>query len=355
MTTDIENGVENGLYDDSLGYEDDTGIKVRPGLSEKDRKKAVVLYRLFNNLCGLVAVKGDVGAGKDTFLNWLLHTIRRYYPDKKILRDEKPRSLFGPYDGLFNEELLVSDLSKMRDVAKQHRSRDLMSAAMDKLADDWVSEKGQVMLHNSVLGLTEFWKYCYNREPFKPMNKTMGAIHKVKRHLNTLIVGCTQLETDLDKRTCKPFVDWKVTCLRSMKDTSQYTFLVRQVSYDPKMDILAPVNPKVFRIPVDAGKPRSYIGDGRIVIRNHDYQPTTPEEAIVLEAIKAGLDNYEELVAFLESAGDMSEFETLATLKTLCLHLPHKRSRFAIWYPCYYHIFNSRSAPSIKTSVTVGD
>lgn len=345
---------DDNLFDESAGYEDDTGVKLTKGLSEQERKQATLIYRLFNELWGLCIIRGDPGAGKDTFLNWFLFTCKRFFPEKRILRDEKPRKLFGSYAGLFNEERIKEDLKQMRDIAKGV-SIGQMDAVLDAAADKWAkSDRARILLQDSIVGLTEFWKYVYNREPHNPMNKTMGGIHKMKRHFNTLIVGCTQLESDLDKKTCKPFIDWRVTCTRSQRDTTRYTFIMEKVKYDKRMDLIIPIG-RPFAIPVDAGKPRPYIGDGKIVIKKHYYRPETPEEAIVLEAIKAGLDTYEELVSFLEAAGDMSEYEVLATLKELCLKLPGKRPKFIIDYPCVYHIFNSRSAPNLKTSIKVGD
>ena len=343
---------EDDLFDDSAGYEDERGIQVTAGLADQERRQAMALYRLFNELWGLCIIRGDPGAGKDTFLNWLLYTLKRYFPNKRILRDEKPRKLFGMYAGLFNEERIQSDLAQLRAVATGV-SAVRVDEVMERAADEWVKSKSaEALLMHSVVGLTEFWKYCYNREPHNPMNKTMGGIHKMKRHLDTLIVGCTQLESDLDKKTCKPFIDWRVTCTRSAKDTTRYNFIHEKVKYDKRMDLLVPFG-RPTMIPVDAGKPRSFIGDGKIVIKKPGYRAETPEEQIVLEALRAGLDTYEELVTFLEDEGDMSAYETLAILKELCLKLPGRRPKFVIWYPCYYFIFNSRSAPNLKTSIKV--
>jgi len=346
--------LDDNLFDESAGYEDDTGVRFTKGLSERERKQATLLYRIFNELWGLCIIRGDPGAGKDTFLNWFLFTCKRFFPEKRILRDEKPRKLFGTYAGLFNEEQIREDLKQMRDVAKGVGIGQ-MDAVLEQAAGKWAdSERAKVLLQDSIVGLTEFWKYVYNREHNTPMNKTMGAIHKMKRHFNTLIVGCTQLESDLDKKTCKPFIDWRVTCTRSQRDSTRYTFILEKVKYDKRMDLIIPIG-RPFAIPVDAGKPRPYIGDGKIVIKKRYYRPGNSEEAIVLEAIKAGLDTYEGLVAFLEAEGDMSEFEILATLKELCLRLPHRRMKGVITYPCIYGIFNSRSAPNLRTNIKVGD
>jgi len=345
--------LDDNLFDESAGYEDDTGIKLAPGLSQQERRQATLIYRLFNELWGLCIIRGDPGAGKDTFLNWFLYTCKRFFPDKRILRDEKPRKLFGPYDGLFNEERIKKDLDQLR-ASTKGVSIGQMDAALEAAADVWAeSSRAKALLQDSIVGLTEFWKYVYNREPHKPINKTMGGIHKMKRHFPTLIVGCTQLESDLDKKTCKPFIDWRVTCTRSQRDTTRYTFILEKVKYDRRMDMIIPVG-RPFAIPVDAGKPRSYMGDGKITIRKPGYKPETPEEAVVLEAVKAGLDNYEKLVEFLEAGGDMSEFEILGTLKDLGLNLmPRKRYKGVITYPHIYGLFNSRSAPNLKTSLKI--
>jgi len=351
-----EDELDGSLFDDSEGYEDEKGYSPPSYLSERERRQAKTLYRLFHGLWGLCIIRGDPGAGKDTFLNWFLYTCKRFFPDRRILRDEKPRKLFGPYAGLFNEQRIHDDLKQMRE-SVSGVSATRLDVALEEVADKWASSKrAQAMLRSSIIGLTEFWKYVYNREPHNPMNKTMGGIHKMKRRFPTLIVGGTQLESDLDKKTCKPFIDWRVVCTRSQRDTTRYTFLLERVRYDKRMDLIVPVG-RVFPIPIDAGRPRKYIGDGKIVIRKPNYRPETEEERIVLTCLKAGVSDYDELVAYLENVGDMSEFEILQTLKDLCLNLQDegKRPKFAIWYPCVYFLFNSRSAPNLRTAIKVGD
>ena len=163
-----------------------------------------------------------------------------------------------------------------------------------------------------------------------------------------------QLPSELDKKTCLPWIDWRVTCTRSRTDSTRYAYFVEKVKYDRRLDILVPVG-RPFAIPVDAGKPRSFIGDGRIVLRKPDYQPETEEERIVLDVLKAGIDRYEDLVELIETEGDMSEWEILTTIKQLGLKLPGTRPKFVIDYPCYYKLFNSKSAPQIRTTVAAGD
>ena len=205
-----------------------------------------------------------------------------------------------------------------------------------------------MLLKNSFLYLTELWKYCYNREPHNPMNKTMGAIFKVKRHLDCLVVGTVQLPTELDKKTCLPWVDWQVTCTRSVTNKTGFIYYVQKVKYDRRLDVLDILG-KPFPIAVDAGAPRSYLGDGKIHIRKVEYLPETEEERIVLDVIKAGVDTYDGIVELLEADGDMSATEVLDTLKELKFR-KHKR---VVDFPCFFGLFNSKSAPQIKTKIRV--
>lgn len=343
--------IENleGLYDTTAGYDEEVGVRLAEGLSPEDILRAKQIYNLFNGLWGVCIVVGDPGSGKDCFSNYLSYRIKMYFPHKRILRDEKPRILFGPYAGLFNEEVLQLELAKMREIARGVKGAQL-DDVLQKAADDWVSSKGTVLLKNGVLYLTEYWRYCYNREPHNPMNKTMGGIHKQKRHMDAFILGTVQLVTDLDKKTCLPFVDWRVTCTRSKVNKTRFTYFVEKVRYDKRMDMLISIS-QPFPISIDAGKPRTYMGNGRIVLKKLHYMPENEEERIVLDVIRAGADNYEEIVRILESEGDMSEWETLATLKELKFRI---RKR-VIDYPCDFGLYNSKSAPQMKSTVKMSD
>jgi len=343
--------IDDNLFDDTAGYEDETGVKVATNLTEIERKQAIVLYRLFNELWGVCLVTGDPGTGKDLFGNYLSYKIKRCFPWKRILRDERPRKLFGAYAGLFNEDTLAKDLAQMTLIAKGMK-KEGVDKALDAAADDWADGAGKVLLKNSLLYLTEFWRYCYNRNPHNPMNKTMGAIHKVKRHLDCLIVGTGQLASELDKKTCLPWVDWQVTCTRSASNKTGFVYYVTKVKYDTRKDMFIQLS-KPFPIAFDAGRPRTHLGDGihlgegKITIKKPGYVPENEEERVVLAAIKLGTCIYEDLVDLLYTQGDMEEWEVLNTLKELKFN---KRKR-VVDYPCYFGLYNSKSAQQIQTSL----
>ena len=344
QTTITKNKVAD-LFDETVGYEDEANVVLAEDLTPEEKTQARVLYKVFNELWGLCLVVGEPGAGKDLFGNFLAYTLKRFFPWKRIMRDEKPRRLFGGYAGLFNDSVLADELAKMRLIAKGGGVTDY-NEHLEKVADDWVTNEGSVLLKNSVLYLTEFWRYCYKRDPHNPMNKTMGGIHKEKRHLDCLILGTTQQVEDLDRFTCLPWVDWKVLCARSTKNKTGFVFFVQKVKYDKRSGVLLSIG-RPYPIVVDAGKPRSYMGDGLIVVKKTRYVPETEEERIVLTVLNEGITKYDELVEYIETNGDMTEGEILATLKELAFV---KRKR-TISYPCYFLLYNSKSAPSIQTSL----
>ena len=350
---------DSDMFDNTAGYDDESGIRFAPGLTDIERKQATSLYRLFNGLWGVCIIKGDPGTGKDLFGNYLTYKLKKFFPHKRIVRDEKPRRLFGRYDGFFDEYTIVGDLKRMTAIAKGANGKEeeddgtednpeVTGKRLERAADDWVKGAGKVLLKNSVTYLTEFWRYCYNREPHSPMNKTMGAIHKVKRHLDALVIGTTQLTEDLDRKTCKPWIDWRVTCTRSAVNKTGFTYFVEKVKYDKRLDILVPIG-QPFPIRVDAGKPRGDMGDGKIVIIKPGYRPENEEERIILDVLHAGIDTYESLVNFMLVNGDMSENEILTTLKDLSFR-PRKH---VVDYPCYFRLYNSKSAPQLKTSLRI--
>ncbi len=338
------------LFAVSSGYDDAVGVRLAIGLTEQETERAKSLYKLFNGLWGLCLVVGDPGAGKDVFGNYVSHTIHRYFPSKPLLRDERPLELHGEYAGLFDEDVLREDIARMKKAAAGVAATKIDSA-MEDVADSWVEGDGTVLLQDSILYLTEYWNYCARRNPHSPMNKTMGAIHKMKRHLNVLIIGTAQMAAELDRKTCLPWVDWVTYCRHLRSNPTVFEYRIYKARYDRRMDmLLATGNP--FHITVDAGRPRSFLGDGRIVVRRPDYVPESEEERVVLAVLKTGVDDYDQLVDYLETEGDMSEWETLRTLKQLSLWLPGMSAgKFVIDYPCWFRVFDSRSTPQIRTTL----
>ena len=88
-----------------------------------------------------------------------------------------------------------------------------------------------------------------------------------------------------------------------------------------------------------------------IDLEDNSKIPDEMKKKVKVEA-KESLD---EIVQFLEDEGDMEEYEIVSTLKELSLKLPFRRPKYVLGYPCYFTIYNSKSAVQIDSSIRVQD
>jgi len=344
--------IRNDLFDYSYGYDDEADVKFDDSIPERFMNEALTLYRKFNGLWGLCLISGMPGEGKDTISNYIQYILHKAFPTKPCVRDEKPRELFGVYDGLFNYDVLKNDLNNMNATATGVAFAN-KKAALDKAADEWVQNaldnKGDVKLKGSIMMLTEYWRYCSNRDPFAPMNRLMGGIHREKRHLDTLILGSAQLAHDLDRFTCLPYVDWEIRCHKSVHP-GLFHYMMYKCVYDPGKEILIRSPMPIYIMRVDGAEPVDWLGEP-IRIIDKDYDGTKDENKI-LDAVRSGIVTWEELdktVRLIPKTGLLKD-EWLVkntqalrrTLRGLFLMKPP-----VVLYGCWFRLFNSKSAPQI--------
>jgi len=198
------------LYDDTEAKWDEWPL--REGLSDEEIEEAEFIrpYTL-----GLMIVSGMLGAGKDTFATMWSWLIKRYFPGRHVLRDEKPRQLFGSYTP-FTPQLLMADLERMKREATGEFKEALgeMTAAerSEALVEKWVKQRGHGLLQYSVVHLTEFHKYMDCHRTGSKVNHIMGSLIKYTRHLDMLIIGNAQIVNELDRQRCLPYVNYEVRC-----------------------------------------------------------------------------------------------------------------------------------------------
>ncbi len=65
---------EASLYDETAGYDEEVGTRIAEGLTDEEKKRAIILYNLFNELWGVCIIVGAPGTGKDLFGNYLSYT-----------------------------------------------------------------------------------------------------------------------------------------------------------------------------------------------------------------------------------------------------------------------------------------
>jgi hypothetical protein len=327
------------LFDYSGGYESQPDIEIADNVSDWIRAEAIRFYNLFtippnNKLCGLAVGSGDVGQGKDLLFNYIDWVCNKAFTNKKILRDEKPRDIFGIYDGLFNPEVLDDTLVKMKELTKGNKIPiSTRNALLDQMADEWVTENGAVMLRDSVLYLTEFWKYHDLRKPFNPMNNMLGGVHKLKRHFRILVLGTIQLITDLDKRRCLPFIDWRIICRRSQIVSTGFIGYVFKFSYNINNNRITMSNMPIDTIAVDGAKPVDEIGKPFTILKP-EYKGDRYEQKLI-DAIKSGVVTYADLKNEVKYKGK-NKPKLVKVIKRLFMQK-------VIDYGCFFVIYNSQS------------
>lgn len=332
------------LFDYSIGYDDDPVLEFDQNLPEWLLEYAIKYYKLFNGLWGLAVASGMPGNGKDLLFNHISWVIKTAFP-KKLMRDEKPRELFGLYDGIFNDLSLKEDLDRMREVSKGVKTLTERNELLAKAADDWVSSTGEVMLKNSVLYLTELWRYCSKRDPHNPMNKTMGGIFKMKRHMDLLTLGTIQLMSDIDRFTCIPFIDWEIKAYKSKVNPTGYVYLVYKCQYTGLRKGLINSDMPIDIIRLDGAQPVDYLGEP-VTIIDAEYKGNKNEQKL-LDAINSGIDTYEGLLAELKYRNT----NVLSIMKSLYSTRIIRKQKPVINYGCWFRLYNSKSAPNIKTNV----
>src|SRR3989304_9464901 len=180
----------------------------------------------FFGVSGVMVISGPPRQGKGLFGNVLAWKIKRYFASKRVLRDDRPTSLFGEYV-LFNEDTVMANIAQMSEVAEAEVPRDPRTAsgkaALRRSVEKWNTAQGEVALQNSVLLKDEFWKDMDKRRPASTMNLVFGGFIKMWGHLDMLLLGIIQAYEDLDRFRCLPWVGMHAKCTwcSSLPDTTE--------------------------------------------------------------------------------------------------------------------------------------
>ena len=174
-------------------------------------------YHLVKYSRGVMLVTGPPGAGKDLFANYLAFWLKTLFKGKKVLRDDRPRELFGPYIP-FTEGVIINELIQQQQLITDGLPAEIARADMKtkkyvaSMVNSWMNDRGIELLYNSVLYLTEFRKYVHNRKPFSPMGLLIADIAVRWRHLDILIIGTTPSKREVDRISILPHVTHEVRC-----------------------------------------------------------------------------------------------------------------------------------------------
>ncbi len=256
---DMPEGEQDELY----------SLELNPGLTDEEVEKAYNIIRWlqgsgpFYGIAGIMLVTGPPRAGKGLFSTVLAYWIKRFFKGKRILMDNHPRKAFGHYT-LFNEDVITSDISKMREVSdvdlseKEKGVKDKANK-LEAVASQWTTERGDVMLKNAIWQADEFWRYMDKRIPGSIMNRVTGGIIKNWGHLDLLLMGIAQEVNDLDFYRCLPHVTHEARC--NWCDTIPNTVQVSlyRVKWSKRRGALIPIE-KTISLKVDGGRERPELG-----------------------------------------------------------------------------------------------
>ena len=213
---------------------------------------------------GVMIVTGMPGSGKDLWGNTMSWLIKTIFKDKKVFRDEMPRELFGYYE-LFDEITVMTEFARLADELDDEMPREIKRSdakAAKKIVDLsnlWMAKIGEEKLHNSVLFMTEFWRYMHNRNPFLPIGILMGKIIKRWRHLDLLIIGNAQQKRELDAISCLPYITHEVRCSWGINNPFAGGYRLYPVKWVSSSGVLE-VKGKSKRFRIDGKTPREFLG-----------------------------------------------------------------------------------------------
>ncbi len=248
----IFNQDDDELFDDTP--ESYSPPQLNPELDDWEIEEALKIISLLGKgkqLYSLILATGDVGSGKDLFCNTYAWKIKRYFM-RTAFRDEKPRELFGWYKP-FNEFYLLNWVAQTRTTNKELRKWSLTA-----MLDFWWKTTGEKELHNSILYLTEFHDWMYNRASTAPKDKLLGRIIKRRRHVNSIILGTTPKYNELDWKNCLQYVDKLVRCRKDERTAGLHHYTIQPVKWDlMKFRLIPNGNPSYVKI--DGSRPREHL------------------------------------------------------------------------------------------------
>lgn len=249
-------------YDNSPGLEERGNLELADDLTDSELDEAINIIAPLSK--GVMIVTGAPRSGKDLFGNVFSWKLKNYFKNRKVLRDEIPREPYGEYE-LFNPTTLAVDLGDMEmqlmeelennNISRKRASNRMLEYMMSNIADQWLEYKGNDLLRDAVIYLTEFSGYMYNRAPFNPMNVFLSRILRRWGHYDLLVIGTTQQKAELDKKTCLPFVTHEVRCRWSKTKQNVGLYNIYRTRMITKNGALE-VSGKRIPYMIDGGLPR---------------------------------------------------------------------------------------------------
>jgi hypothetical protein len=274
------------LYDDTpeAGQDGLYGLELNDGLTYEEILKAPE-YALMTR--GHMLVTGQPGSGKGVFGDMIAWTVRRLFANKKALLDYKPKPAFDlgyEYNryNFFDPVFIAMEIKKMAkasglknlisnddeeesELTNKNKRRSKKQAELEEIDNQNISiatkwrQDNEVKLSKAVMVLDEFKKYCHNRNPHSLLNKTMGSIISVWRHLDLLILGMCPQKHEIDQYSSLFYVTHEVRC-SAMMDGHSYKYRIFKARYVGTKGVIETTGKPEVKF-IDGAKPRPEIGN----------------------------------------------------------------------------------------------
>lgn len=212
---------------------------------------------------GVMLITGCAGSGKDTTMHFLLWKLRTLFKDFKVLLDRKPRPLFGAYVP-FNMNTLMQGYQASSDIydGKKNVAFDFSTTknkeAVNAVVDSFMGDNKE-LFYNAGIGLSEFHRYFYNREPHNPMNRAISPLFKRFRHQELLVIGTTIAKDELDVKSCLHHITHEIRCSQSGVKGIHIATVYKARYFDGKR-VLEVADEKPIQLIIDALEPRERLG-----------------------------------------------------------------------------------------------
>lgn len=191
--------------------------------------------------------------------------------------DRKPRILFGRYLP-FNENILMNEFKRLderyksgqsnvkHDFAQWSKKKDLIN----KLIGQWFGNNEE-LFYNCGIGLGEFWRYFYNRDPHNPMNKAVSPLFKRFRHYELLVLGTAPHMQELDVKSCLQYVTHEIRCSQTLTK-GVHTATVYRHRYFAGGSVIETTSDRPMTLIIDALKPQDRLNGSCIYDLFNSYE-----------------------------------------------------------------------------------
>lgn len=243
------------------------GYPLNPGLTDEEIADAQLMIPYVR---GVMTVTGAPGAGKDLFGHVFAWKIRRYFKDRQVMLDEKPKMLFGYYEP-FDTIVMAEEFKKMNQIAQfrpteaDNKDNSNYKLELKDAIEEFYKSDEAIKFVGKVIYLGEAWRYLKKKKIGKGSmtvyESIMGMV-RVWRHLDILLLLTAPKQDELDPEVM-PYLTHEARCswCLTIPDTTEVH--IHKLKTLGTGGVVSVGSDKVWRLAIDGNKPRPELGGKR--------------------------------------------------------------------------------------------